>query len=92
VVATEKHQVKCLLAQPATQTELLGEFNSEDAGKGVSIMKSRILLESRSKECKPTRLGIRPGQRISSNQRSLAPGFYFETNDRSVPIGAQTHN
>src|SRR5260370_6146913 len=63
------------LAPPATQTELLGDFNPEDM-KGVSIMKVEDMVKVAVKRMQTDRFEIRPSQ---ANQlkwmNRLTPGF-----------------
>lgn len=72
------------LAPPATQTELLVDFSSEDM-KGVAIMKVEDLASAAVKGLKNNLLEIRPGQ---SNQLKimsrLAPEFMLK--QMSKPI------
>jgi short-subunit dehydrogenase len=49
------------LASPATQTELLGDFDFEDM-KGVSIMKVEDIVKVAVKAMQTDRFEIRPGQ------------------------------
>lgn len=75
-VQLKKTKVKVFeLAPPATETDLLGDFNSEDM-KGVSIMKVTEMVAAAVKGMKDDRYEIRPGQ---SNQLKfmsrLAPQF-----------------
>jgi uncharacterized oxidoreductase len=72
------------LAPPATQTELLGDFNFEDM-KGVSIMKVDDMVKAAVKGMQTDRFEIRPGQ---ANQLKImsrvAPGFILKQMSRSV--------
>ena len=72
------------LAPPATQTELLGDFNAEDM-KGVSIMKVEDMVAFAIKGMKNGHLEIRPGQ---SNQLKvmsrLAPEFILKQMSKPV--------
>jgi uncharacterized oxidoreductase len=72
------------LAPPATQTELLGDFNFEEM-KGVSIMKVDDMVKVAVKGMQTDRFEIRPGQ---SNQLKImsrvAPGFILKQMSRSV--------
>jgi uncharacterized oxidoreductase len=72
------------LAPPTTQTELLGDFNSEDL-KGVSIMRVDDMVKVAVKGMQTDRLEIRPGQ---ANQLKImsrvAPGFILKQMSRSV--------
>lgn len=84
-VQLKKTNVKVFeLAPPATQTELLGEFNPEDM-KGISIMKVEKMVECAVDGMKNDHLEIRPGQ---SNQLKfmsrLAPQFIL--NQMSKPV------
>ena len=63
------------LAPPATQTELLGAFSSEDM-KGVSIMKVEDMVRVAVKGMQADRFEIRPGQANQLKMMSrVAPGF-----------------
>jgi len=72
------------LAPPATQTELLGDFDFEDM-KGVSIMKVEDMVQVAVKGMQTDRFEIRPGQ---ANQLKMmnrvAPGFILKQMSRSV--------
>lgn len=72
------------LAPPATQTELLDDFDAEDM-KGASIMKVDAMVAAAVKGMKNDQLEIRPGQ---SNQLKLmsrlAPQFIL--NQLSKPV------
>jgi len=72
------------LAPPATQTELLGDFNSEDM-KGITVMKVEDMVAAAVKGLEQDQLEIRPGQ---SNQLKfmsrLAPQFIL--NQMSKPV------
>ena len=72
------------LAPPATQTELLDDFDAEDM-KGGSIMKVDAMVAASVKGMKNDQLEIRPGQ---SNQLKLmsrvAPQFIL--NQLSKPV------
>jgi uncharacterized oxidoreductase len=72
------------LAPPATQTELLGEFDAEDM-KGITIMSVSDMVNAAIKGLKEDRFEIRPGQ---SNQLKvmsrLAPQFIL--NQLSKPV------
>jgi uncharacterized oxidoreductase len=63
------------IAPPATQTELLGDFDSEDLS-GTSVMKVEDMVRASLKGLENDQLEIRPGQ---SNQlrfmNRVAPGF-----------------
>ena len=74
------------LAPPATQTELLDDFNFEDM-KVVSIMKVEDMVKVAVKGMQTDRFEIRPGRaRISSNTmlNRLAPGFILKQMSQSV--------
>ena len=72
------------LAPPATQTELLGDFNFEDM-KGVSIMKVEDMVKVAVKGMQADRFEIRPGQANQLKLMSrLAPGFILKQMSRSV--------
>jgi uncharacterized oxidoreductase len=72
------------LAPPATQTELLGDFNVEDM-KGVTIMNVEDMVKVAVKGMQTDRFEIRPGQ---ANQLKImsrvAPGFILKQMSRSV--------
>lgn len=72
------------LAPPATQTELLGEFDPADM-KGISIMKVEKMVEEALHGMKVNQLEIRPGQ---SNQLKLmsrmAPQFILNQMSKSI--------
>jgi uncharacterized oxidoreductase len=72
------------LAPPATQTELLSDFNVEDM-KGVTIMKVDDMVKVAVKGMQTDRFEIRPGQ---ANQLKImsrvAPGFILKQMSRSV--------
>jgi uncharacterized oxidoreductase len=72
------------LAPPVTQTELLGDFDSEDL-KGVSIMKVEDMVKVAVKGMQTDRLEIRPGQANQLKMMSrVAPGFILKQMSRSV--------
>src|ERR1700688_1371182 len=72
------------LAPPATQTKLLGAFNSEDM-KGVSIMKVEDMVKVAVKGMQTERFEIRPGQANQLKMMSrVAPGFILKQMSRSV--------
>ena len=72
------------LAPPATQTELLADFNFEDM-KGVSIMKVEDMVKVAIKGMQTDRFEIRPGQaNRAQNDEPLGAWICFETNE---PIG-----
>src|SRR6266404_67005 len=80
------------LAPPATQTELLGAFNSEDM-KGVSIMKVEDMVRVAVKGMQTDRFEIRPGQANQLKMMSrVAPGFILKQMSRSVDRMLGTHN
>jgi uncharacterized oxidoreductase len=72
------------LAPPATQTELLYDFDVEDM-KGASIMNVEDMVKVAMKGMQTDRFEIRPGQ---ANQlklmNRLAPGFILKQMSRSV--------
>jgi uncharacterized oxidoreductase len=72
------------LAPPATQTELLGDFDVEDL-KGASTMKVEDMVKVAIKGMQTNRLEIRPGQSNQLKMMSrLAPGFILKQMSRSV--------
>src|SRR5258705_7369425 len=72
------------LAPPATQTELLGDFNPE-VMKGVSIMKVEDMVKVAVKGMQTDRFEIRPGQANQLKMMSrVAPGFILKQMSRSV--------
>ena len=72
------------LAPPATQTELLDAFNSEDM-KGVSIMKVEDMVKAAVQGMQTDRFEIRPGQANQLKMMSrVAPGFILKQMSRSV--------
>ncbi len=80
------------LAPPATQTELLGDFNSEDM-KGVSIMKVEDMVKVAVKGMQTDRFEIRPGQANQLKMMSrVAPGFILKQMSRSVDRMLRTQN
>src|SRR6266851_1607775 len=80
------------LAPPATQTELLGAFNSEDT-KGVSIMKVEEMVRVAVKGMQTDRFEIRPGQANQLKMMSrVAPRFILKQMSRSVDRMLGTHN
>src|ERR1700720_161164 len=80
------------LAPPATQTELLGDFNPEDM-KGVSIMEVEDMVKVAFKGMQADRLEIRPGQANQLKMMSrLAPGFILKQMSRSVDRMLRTQN
>jgi uncharacterized oxidoreductase len=72
------------LAPPATQTELLGDFNPEDM-KGIAIMKVDEMVRAALKGMEEDKYEIRPGQ---SNQLKfvsrVAPDFILRQMSKSV--------
>jgi uncharacterized oxidoreductase len=79
------------LAPPATQTELLGGFNSEDM-KGVSIMKVEDMVKVAIEGMQTDRFEIRPGQANQLKMMSrVAPGFILKQMSRSVDRMLGTH-
>ncbi len=90
-VQLKKTSVKVFeLAPPATQTELLGDFNSEDM-KGIAIMKVEAMVAVAVKGMECDQFEIRPGQ---SNQLKfmsrLAPQFIL--NQMSKPVDRMLAN
>jgi uncharacterized oxidoreductase len=80
------------LVPPATQTELLAAFNSEDM-KGVSIMKVEDMVRVAVKGMQTDRFEIRPGQANQLKMMSrVAPGFILRQMSRSVDRMLGTHN
>jgi uncharacterized oxidoreductase len=72
------------LAPPATQTELLDDFNFEDM-KGVSIAKVEDMVKVAVKGMQSDRFEIRPGQSNQLRMMSrVAPGFILKQMSRSV--------
>src|SRR5260370_836039 len=72
------------LAPPATQTELLADFSSEDM-KGVSIMKVEEMVKVAVKGMQADRFEIRPGQANQLKMMSrVEPGFILKQMSRSV--------
>jgi len=72
------------LAPPATQTELLGDFDFEDM-KRRFFMKVEDMVKVAVKGMQTDRFEIRPGQANQlKNDESLGGLIYFETNE---PIG-----
>src|SRR6201998_4203025 len=79
------------LAPPATQTELLRGFNSEDT-KGVSIMEVQDMVKVAIEGMQTDRFEIRPGQANQLKMMSrLAPGFILKQMSRSVDRMLSTH-
>jgi len=72
------------LAPPATQTELLYDFDVEDM-KGASVMKVEDMVRIAVKGMQTNRLEIRPGQANQLKMMNrLAPGFILKQMSRSV--------
>ncbi len=80
------------LAPPATQTELLGHFSSEDL-KGTSVMTVEDMVKVAVRGMQSDQLEIRPGQ---ANQLKImsrvAPGFILKQMSRSVDEMLWTKN
>src|ERR1700692_3080457 len=71
------------LTPPATQTELLGDFDVEDM-TGASIMTVEEMVQVAVKGIQTNRFGIRPGQANQLKMMSrLAPGFILKQISRS---------
>ncbi len=80
------------LAPPATQTELLGDFSSEDL-KGASVMKVEKMVQVAVKGMQTNRFEIRPGQANQLKMMSrVAPGFILKQMSRSVDRMLRTQN
>ena len=80
------------LAPPATQTELLDDFNVEDM-KGASIMKVEDMVKVAVKGMQTDRFEIRPGQANQLKMMNrLAPGFILKQMSRSVDRMLRTQN
>src|SRR5258707_14960133 len=80
------------LAPPATQTELLGDFDFEDM-KGVSIMKVEGMVKVAVKGIQTDRFEIRPGQANQLKMMSrVAPEFILKQMSRSVDRMLRTRN
>jgi uncharacterized oxidoreductase len=78
------------LAPPATQTDLLGQFDAEDM-KGVAVMKVDKMVAAAVKGLETDRLEIRPGQSNQLNLMSrIAPRFIL--NQMSKPIDKMLAN
>src|SRR5258706_13532086 len=72
------------LAPPATQNEILDDFNAEDMKSG-SIMKVEDMVKIAVKGMQNRRFEIRPGQANQLKMMSrLAPGFILKQMSRSV--------
>src|SRR5258707_13723685 len=79
------------LAPPATQTELLDDFNAEDM-KGASIMQVEDMVKIAVKGMQTDQLEIRPGQANQLKMMSrVAPGFILKQMSRSVERMLRTH-
>jgi uncharacterized oxidoreductase len=80
------------LAPPATQTELLGDFDAEDL-KGASVMKVEDMVKDAVKGMQTNRFEIRPGQANQLKMMSrIAPGFILKQMSRSVDRMLTTKN
>jgi len=80
------------LAPPATQTELLDDFNFEDM-KGVSIMKVEDMVKVAIEGMQTDQFEIRPGQANQLKMMSrVAPGFILKQMSRSVDRMLRTPN
>jgi uncharacterized oxidoreductase len=80
------------LAPPATQTDLLNDFNVEDM-KGASIMKVSDVVKVAVKGMQTDRFEIRPGQANQLKMMSrVAPGFVLKQMSRSVDRMLRTQN
>src|SRR6202140_5334431 len=80
------------LAPPATQTELLGDFDVEDM-KGASTMKVEDMVKVAVKGMQTDRFEIRPGQANQLKMMNrLAPGFILKQMSRSVDRMLRTQN
>src|SRR5258707_15195059 len=80
------------LTPPATQTELLGAFTSEDM-KGVSIMKVEDMVKVAIEGMQTDRFEIRPGQANQLKMMSrVAHGFILKQMSRSVDRMLRTQN
>src|ERR1700689_3120531 len=80
------------LAPPATQTELLGDFDVEDM-KGASIMTVEEMVQIAVKGMQTDRFEIRPGQANQLKMMNrLAPGFILKQMSRSVDRMLRTQN
>lgn len=72
------------LAPPATQTELLGDFDPEDM-KGISIMKVEAMVTAAVKGLRDDCLEIRPGQSNQLRMMSrVAPHFILNQMSKAV--------
>jgi len=90
-VCNEKDQSEGIeLAPPATETELIGDFNSEDL-KGVSIMKVKTWLKCPLR-MQPIGLKfVQSGESAQNDEPAVAPGFILKQMSRSVTL-LGTHN
>jgi uncharacterized oxidoreductase len=80
------------LAPPATQTELLGDFDVEDM-KGASVMTVEDMVRVAVKGMQTDRFEIRPGQANQLKMMNrLAPGFILKQMSRSVDRMLKTQN
>jgi uncharacterized oxidoreductase len=80
------------LAPPATQTELLGNFDAEDM-KGASTMKVEDMVKVAVNGMKTDRFEIRPGQADLLKMMSrVAPGFILKQMSVSVDRMLRTQN
>jgi uncharacterized oxidoreductase len=80
------------LAPPATQTELLYDFDVEDM-KGASIMNVEDMVKVAVKGMQTDRFEIRPGQANQLKMMNrLAPGFILKQMSRSVDRMLGTQN
>src|SRR6202035_5228726 len=80
------------LAPPATQTELLGDFDVEDM-KGASVMTVEKMVRVAVKGMQTDRFEIRPGQANQLKMMNrLAPGFILKQMSRSVDRMLRTQN
>lgn len=84
-VQLKKTNVKVFeLAPPATQTELLGDFDPEDM-KGISVMKVEEMVAAAVKGLEADRFEIRPGQANQLKMMSrLAPEFILKQMSKPV--------
>ncbi|MGB6175083.1 MAG: SDR family NAD(P)-dependent oxidoreductase, partial [Methylocella sp.] len=81
------------LAPPATQTELLRDFNNFEDMKGVSIMKVEDMVKVAVKGMQTDRFEIRPGQSNPLKMMSrVAPGCILKQMSRSVDRMLRTQN
>lgn len=84
-VQLQKTNIKVFeLAPPATQTELMGEFSSEDM-KGISVMSAEKMVADALKAIERDQLEICPGQSQQLKFMSrLAPEFILKQLSRPV--------